>query len=115
MAREPSDLERTFATLWRQIGGPDLVPEYQFLPPRRWRFDFAHPGTLVAVELEGGVHTNGRHVRAEGFTKDCEKYNAATADGWALFRFTADMLRDDPITNLTPVMDVIRYRDEDWQ
>jgi len=25
------------------------------------------------------------------------------------------MLRDDPITNLTPVMDVIRYRDEDWR
>ena len=33
----------------------------------------------------------------------------------AVFRFTADMLRDDPITNLTPIMDVIRYRDEDWQ
>ena len=28
---------------------------------------------------------------------------------------TADMLRDDPIRNLTPIMDVIRYRDEDWQ
>jgi len=28
---------------------------------------------------------------------------------------TEDMLRDDPIRNLTPIMDVIRYRDEDWQ
>ena len=28
---------------------------------------------------------------------------------------TADMLRDDPIRHLTPIMDVIRYRDEDWQ
>ena len=34
---------------------------------------------------------------------------------WAVFRLTADMLRDDPIRNLTPIMDVIRYRDEDWQ
>ena len=115
MAHEPSDLEATFATLWRQLDGPELTPEYQFMPPRKWRFDLAEPGTLVAVELEGGVHTNGRHVRAQGFINDCRKYNAATADGWAVFRFTADMLRDDPITNLTPVMDVIRYRDEDWR
>ena len=26
-----------------------------------------------------------------------------------------NLLRDDPIRNLTPIMDVIRYRDEDWQ
>ena len=110
-----SDLEATFATLWRQLDGPELVPEYRFHAARKWRLDFAHPATLVAVELEGGIHTNGRHVRAQGFRDDCEKYNAATADGWAVFRLTPDMLRDDPIRNLTPIMDVIRYRDEDWQ
>lgn len=109
-----SDLEAMFATLWRQLDGPELVPEYRFMPPRRWRFDFAHPRTLVCVELEGGVHTNGRHVRADGFTKDAIKYNAATADGWAVFRFTPDMLRDDPAGNLEPVMQVIRYREEEW-
>ena len=114
MAREPSELEATFETLWRQLDGPELTPEYRFHDERKWRFDFAEPGTLVAIELEGGVYTNGRHVRPAGFTGDCHKYNAATADGWAVFRLTADMLRDDPITNLTPIMDVIRYRDEDW-
>lgn len=110
-----SDLEATFETLWRQLDGPELVPEYRFHATRKWRLDFAHPSTLVAVELEGGIYTNGRHVRGQGFRDDCEKYNAATADGWAVFRLTADMLRDDPIRNLTPIMDVIRYRDEDWQ
>jgi very-short-patch-repair endonuclease len=115
MAREPSELEATFATLWRQLDGPELTPEYVFMPPRKWRFDFAHVPTLVCVELEGGVYSNGRHVRPEGFENDCLKYNKATADGWAVFRLTAKMLRDDPIVNLTPIMDVIRYRDEDWR
>jgi very-short-patch-repair endonuclease len=124
MAREPSDLEAEFATRWRQLDGPELVTEYMFHETRDWRFDFAHPATLVAIEIEGGVwgtvgkdgkRRPGRHLQPQGFIEDCKKYNAATADGWALFRFTADMLRDDPITNLTPVMDVIRYRDEDWQ
>lgn len=110
-----TDLEATFETLWRQLGGPDMEPEYRFHADRKWRFDFAHPSTLVAVELEGGVHTNGRHVRAAGFIGDCHKYNAATADGWAVFRLTADMLRDDPIQHLEPIMRVIRYRDEDWR
>ena len=109
-----SELERTFATLWRQLGGPDLVPEYKFHDDRKWRFDFAEPGTLVAVELEGGVHTNGRHVRGAGFIADCIKYNAATADGWAVFRITADMLADDPAAHLEPVMRVIGWRNEDW-
>lgn len=110
-----SELEATFETLWRQIGGPELEPEYRFHADRKWRFDFAHPRTLVAVELEGGVHSKGRHVRAQGFIGDCVKYNAATADGWAVFRFTADMLRNDPVRHLSAVVDVIRYRDEDWQ
>lgn len=123
MAREPSDLEAMFSTLWRQLDGPELVPWYMFHETRKWEFDFAHPRTLVAVEIEGGVwgkvdkdgkRRPGRHLQPKGFIEDCHKYNAATADGWAVFRFTADMLRDDPIAHLTPVMDVIRYRNEDW-
>ena len=120
---EPSEHERTFATLWRQLDGPDLVSEYKFHDTRDWRFDFAHPVTLVAVEIEGGVwgkvgkdgkRRPGRHLQPQGFIEDCHKYNAATADGWAVFRLTADMLRDDPIIHLEPIMRVIRYRDENW-
>ena len=125
MAREPSELERTFETLWRQLDGPELVAEYRFHDTRDWRFDFAHPATLVAIELDGGTwgvinpktgkRVPGGHTSGTGYRNGCEKGNAATADGWALFHFTPDMLRDDPITNLTPVMDVIKYRNEDWQ
>lgn len=98
-----SPLEREFVTRWQQIGGPELVPEYQFIPARRWRFDFADVLAMVAIELEGGTWRNGRHNRPAGFAADCEKYNAATLAGWQVFRLTADMLRDDPAGHLIPI------------
>lgn len=60
--------------------------EVRFHPARKWRFDFAWPGPLVALEVEGGVWTGGRHTRGSGFVKDIEKYNAAAAMGWRVFR-----------------------------
>ena len=68
------------------------VREYRFHPTRRWRFDFAWPGEQIAGEVEGGTWKYGRHNRAEGFAKDCEKYNAAALLGWRVFRFTREMI-----------------------
>lgn len=90
-----SKLERDFELRWRALGNaPALVREHRFAPPRRWRFDFAHPGTRVAIELEGGVWSGGRHTRGGGFSADCAKYNAAALAGWTVFRLTAEMLSD---------------------
>lgn len=69
------------------------VMEYQFHPTRKWRFDYAFPGTKVALEVEGGVHTAGRHIRPRGFLNDMEKYNAAATLGWLVLRTTPDQLR----------------------
>lgn len=67
--------------------------EYRFLPPRRWRFDFAWPRYMVAVEIEGlGRGGLGRHQRVDGFRKDLEKYNHAAFNGWLVLRFTRDQL-----------------------
>jgi len=47
----------------------------------------------VAVELEGGLHIQGRHNRGAGMQADLEKYQELVAAGWTLFRFsTADVL-----------------------
>ena len=89
--------------------------EHRFHPVRRWRFDFtasdkfldqeafdrffkgvpdwAHPQKCIAIEIEGGIWTRGRHTRGSGFIKDCEKYNTATAMGWRVFRFPTDMVK----------------------
>ena len=76
----------------RAAGLPEPQTEYRFAPPRRWRFDFAWPAAMLAVEVEGGSWIAGRHVRGRGFEADCEKYNAATLLGWRILRFTTAMV-----------------------
>ena len=62
--------------------------EHRFLKKRRFRFDFAWPELHIAVEVEGGVWSGGRHTRGKGYTRDLEKYNLATLHGWKVYRFT---------------------------
>lgn len=109
-----SKLEAQFIALWESISTIKLVPEYRFHPARNWRFDFADPGSKVAIEIEGGIYckskksktteynsggtrvihtetdnrTGGRHNTGKGFKEDCEKYNAATMLGWKVIRLT---------------------------
>lgn len=86
---EESPLEAKFIIAWRALAPdyPEPVREYQFHPDREWRFDFAFPLHKLAIELEGGVHSGGRHVRGTGYVNDLEKYNAATMLGWRLLRY----------------------------
>lgn len=85
-----------------------MLREYRFAPPRRFRFDFADPVTLIAVEIEGGNWTGGRHTRGSGFEMDCKKYNLAALRGWKVFRFTSGMLRADPVGCVGIVMEAMR-------
>ena len=71
-----------------------LEQEYQFEPTRKWRMDFAWPKKKVAVEIEGGVWTQGRHTRPQGFINDTEKYNHATMNAWAVLRFTEQCVKN---------------------
>lgn len=68
------------------------VKEYRFHPVRQWRFDYALPMHKVALEVEGGVWTQGRHTRPQGFLGDIEKYNTATVMGWRVVRCVPDDL-----------------------
>lgn len=102
-----SELERTFETYWRQLGGPKLEPQYRFSKERRFAFDFANPETMIAIELEGGTWSMGRHVRGVGYASDCAKYNLAQLMGWRVFRFTSDMIRTDPAGHLGPVIEAL--------
>lgn len=68
------------------------VKEFKFHPVRKWRFDYAIPEHKIALEVEGGVWTGGRHTSSVGFMKDMEKYNTATLMGWRVFRTTPDEL-----------------------
>jgi very-short-patch-repair endonuclease len=64
------------------------VPEYRYHPTRRWRFDFARPDIRLAIEVDGGIWTGGRHSRGKGMLADFEKNNCAVALGWQILHFT---------------------------
>lgn len=76
----------------KAVGLQEPVTEHRFDLSRRWRFDLAWPAHKVAVEIEGGVFSKGRHLRPQGFLNDLEKYNAATLAGWKLYRITPQMV-----------------------
>ena len=94
-----------FEALWRELGGPDLVAEYRFAPPRRYRADYAHLGSRTLVEVEGGTWVRGRHSRPQGYASDCQKYNLATRLGWRVFRLTTDMVTPE---HIEPIIESIR-------
>ena len=89
-----STLEDTLARQLRAAGLPTPEREVRFQPPRRWRLDFAWPAHSLAVEVDGGTWTGGRHTRGQGFENDCEKLNHALLNGWRVLRVTGAMVRD---------------------
>lgn len=70
----------------RAVGLPDPVLEHRFHPSRRWRFDLAWPAQRVAVEVDGGTFSGGRHARGAGIRGDAEKFSEAAAMGWRVLR-----------------------------
>ncbi len=90
--RKKVEIRDVFTVICKTDLGVDCVKEYQFHPKRKWRFDYAIPEYKVALEVEGGVWTYGRHTRPQGFLGDIEKYNTATLMRWRVFRTTPDSL-----------------------
>lgn len=87
--RAKSSAEETFALHLRLHKMPAPKREFAFHATRKWRFDFAWPEAMVAVEIEGLTRpgTKSRHTTNAGYTADMEKYNAAALDGWCVLRF----------------------------
>jgi hypothetical protein len=74
---------------------PPVIREWQFFHPHRlWALDYAFPytGAGLAFEIDGGVYTNGRHTRGDGYSEDCLKMAAAIAAGWIVVRIPAQWL-----------------------
>jgi hypothetical protein len=75
---------------WCGKRGYKLVPEFQFHPSRKFRFDWAvtAPGVKIAVEFEGIMSQKSRHTTTIGYSNDTIKYNEASILGWTLLRYT---------------------------
>jgi very-short-patch-repair endonuclease len=82
----------------------NYLKEYKFHPERKWRFDFALIDHKIAIEIEGGTWTGGRHVRAAGYRNDCEKYNEAVKLGWRVLRYTSDMIGENILDDIKNII-----------
>jgi hypothetical protein len=76
-------------------GLPRPEREYRFdTGGRKWRFDLAWVGRMVAVECHGATWSAGRHTTGGGFEKDREKMNAAALQGWLVLEVTDRHIRN---------------------
>jgi hypothetical protein len=66
--------------------------EVVFEPERRWRFDFAWPAQKLALEIQGGIWTAGRHVRGAALLREWEKLNQAAILGWRILYASPDQV-----------------------
>ena len=96
----PQQQSDAFTMMVKTELGLDCVREFRFHPVRKWRFDYAVPEHMVALEVEGGVWTGGRHTSSQGFLGDIEKYNTATVMGWKVVRTTPKALYTTATLNL---------------
>lgn len=88
-----SHLEDVLAMHIRGQKLPKPEQEHRFHATRKWRFDFAWPEKKVAIEVEGGIWSGGRHTRGKGFEGDCCKYNTAALEGWTVLRVTGSHIK----------------------
>lgn len=91
---EPPVVPALLKVMLRGAGLSIPVREFQFCDERKWAFDYAWPANRIALEIEGGAWTGGRHTRGGGFLDDMEKYNEAACMGWRVLRCTPDEFND---------------------
>jgi very-short-patch-repair endonuclease len=95
-----SALEDDFLLLFRlgcikhRVRLPYPEREFRFAPPRKWRFDFAWPDLMVAVEIDGGIWSGGRHANPLGLIQQYDKQNAAQVRGWKVLRLSSQHLKN---------------------
>jgi hypothetical protein len=96
-ARELKPHEILMAVHLRELK-VDFFREYGFHEGRRWRFDFAIPAEMLAIEIEGGIHgftdakgkwhDKGGHTTGTGYQDDLYKYGEAAIRNWTVLRFS---------------------------
>lgn len=90
-----SPLEDIFAFQLDSAGLTGYIREYQAIPGRRFRFDFAfiQPEHRLLIEINGGTYSKGAHSTGTGINRDYEKNNLAVLNGWRVLSFDTKMVK----------------------
>lgn len=80
---------KTFIEIYLRSLAIPFEKELKFHSVRRFRFDWAITNPKIAIEYEGIYSKKSRHTSLAGYTRDTEKYNLASIEGWRLLRYTA--------------------------
>ena len=88
-----SEPEAALINRLRLAGAPKPHTQQQLIQGRKYRFDLAWPAYKVAVEVQGAVYAQGRHVRGAGYETDCEKSALAQIEGWIVVYATPGMVK----------------------
>jgi hypothetical protein len=116
MKYNPKVIKAFFAS--HGIPAPEM--EYVFHPVRKWRFDFAWPTlaypTMVpseamdslALEVQGGIWTKGRHTQGAALLKEWEKLNEAAVLGWRiLYCQPQDLISKDTVNSIRRALGIL--------
>jgi hypothetical protein len=95
-----SEPEMRLYTRLQHDGLPLGVGQHRFVPGRMYRFDRCWPGQMVAVEVQGGIWTGGRHARGSGIAAECVKLSIAAALGWRVLPVTVEMIESGQAVEL---------------
>jgi very-short-patch-repair endonuclease len=100
-----STLEAKFIKLFtKHYPAIKLESEQAIIPKRRYRFDFIHRASKVAIEINGQTYSRVIHTKKGNFTKlgghnsgigldrDYEKTNLAAMNGWLVFQLSSKMI-----------------------
>lgn len=80
-----------FELVWREhgLGTEGLEREYRFHQTRRWRFDYAWPSFMLAVEIHG---FGWGHQTMKQMSSNREKVREAIKLGWRVMEYTSRCL-----------------------
>jgi very-short-patch-repair endonuclease len=95
-----SELEMILAHRLAIAGLLPFEIQYPVVPGRRFRYDLAFVHQRVAIEVQGGIWSGGRHARGSGIAADCEKLSLAASLGWRVLPVTRDMIESGQAVEL---------------
>ena len=94
-----SELESELALQFRLAKLPPWECEFEAIPGRKFRFDFAFVPQGLLIEVQGGVWGKrgqggpAAHSGGMAANRDAEKANLATLRGWRVLQLTVNQIR----------------------